>query len=163
MTPEEFNKLTKPEKRVVIAQDVINYINIKKFKPRAGNYVTSIGYSLTGDIQSQFDEIENCHVCALGGCLLSTVKYTNKVKFEDLFYFTSDSDIADTLSSIFSQNQLYLIEKAFEGSGIFVGYDGNQKESDRAKQFYYSHLADTNKRLIAIMENIIKNQGRFRP
>jgi hypothetical protein len=167
----KFNSLSKAEKRVLIAKDVIAMVNAGKRQPITSFYLrinNSWDFSNNDSVQKIVDDI-SCYCCALGACLLSTIKYVNSVEFHELDIINSDSsEIWRLLKSLFTPKQMLLIEYAFESkeSGDRVGEDSfkqtlTEKEVELSikfgKRYFYSK-----DRLIAIMENIIKNKGTFR-
>lgn len=129
-------------------------------------------------------KVANCRVCALGAAMVSYVRLYDKVKVGAAEvsgtdgYYDYGKDAyknyegligerpTETLSKLFSTDQLDLIETAFERMRMGsldsdAGYeDGSPAEA--ALEFggeYY----DPEVRLKAIMKNIIKNEGTFRP
>lgn len=134
-----------------------------------------------------------CQICAKGGLFMSYVGRVNQVNWEDApsqHYHSSRS--MRKLMEIFSGEQLSLIESAFEGQTYeFEGYtevevidgvyrriyDDPEKEAERkravnmfggrlAKSFVFEMskiLAEDNRRLKIICQNIIDNKGTFIP
>lgn len=168
---DKFKSLSKAEQRVIIARDVIAQVIGKKYKPSTGSYLTLVNtFYNHWSVQEHIDEIE-CVCCALGACLISTTKFKNKLKFHDVDALCSNSDSWKLLRGIFSPKQMNMIEYAFEVShnGSRVGedsfgeynkhdYDERVKCVDFGRSFDYE-----SDRLIAIMKNIIKNKGTFKP
>jgi hypothetical protein len=175
-------RVTKTEKKIAIAKDVLKHI--KHFKKiTQGEYgCVSMEENLPGDDSAQLhiDKItKNCETCALGACFVSYIRLYNKVKIDD--FIIRNDDIAHTiefdyndnifhkLKSIFTQNQLDEIESAFElrdmGDEHHFGDDGYEIDEDRfqdAIQFGYQYSTPSD-RLAAIMKNIVKNNGKFVP
>lgn len=172
--------------RVLIAKDIIEQINTSIYIPVKGNYIENLQFkydkqlSSSDDIKSNFNNIEYCEVCALGACLMSLTKFKNQINFDDINkskgFLVSGSKIQNLLLSLFSPEQIALIESAFEG-----GFNDN--ESLRVARYltseyrvnriheqlnlnscnFYFKYSSSEKRLIAIMENIINNKGTFKP
>ena len=177
-----FEKLTPPQQRVAIAKDVLEQIRIKRFTPYSGKYISSINFKNglyksemgSKDIKSNFAKIKNCSVCAMGACLMSATKFANKLNFEDVGVHRTDfkdEKVKDLFSSIFSPEQLLLIEIAFEGndSGADrMGYDifgadyPTCEITQKCDEFYLKY-EDEKSRMVAIMKNLIKNKGEFKP
>ena len=66
------------------------------------------------------------------------------------------------MKKIFTRNQLALIENAFEtGRGVYK-YQAGEVAAEKAFLFG-SKFVDEDKRMIAIMQNIIDNKGTFKP
>lgn len=69
-----FEKMTKPQKRVAIAKDVLKQVKLGKIKPYIGTYLQpSINwYTFANDINIlQKVPSDPCEACLLGSCLLS--------------------------------------------------------------------------------------------
>ena len=129
-----------------------------------------------------------CQVCALGGMFYSMVRRFDKVPVSicntmwekgDMYaYGVGHADIYIELSKYFDGHQLSLIESAFETrdmfevadyDGIEVGFDVDAlalekrpcSTIDRAVNF--ARKKNATDRLRAIMNNIIENNGAFKP
>lgn len=187
---EKFNNLTNGEKAVEIARDVINSIKVKEFIPSTtyGNldWTMICHYNKVDedDVQefmlNELNYKKNpCKVCAMGAVMFSKIKLGNGAKLKDI---GESNDIAIQLEGIFSPSQLRLMELAFEGT-----YNGNYKDKIdadevydyglsgevykgewlNAHKFYRKFGEETEKDredcIIAIMENIIENNGTFKP
>lgn len=172
---EEFKKATKAQKRVMIAKDVLAQIKAKRYFAESGEWVKplwsddqkSIAIKLypKSSIKDAFKSkaINSCRVCALGGLFMSCTNLNNNTTVQDLKNETyigdlvaDDDKISNGLNRIFTQGQLMLIESYFEGGeGYFR--DGNEK----TQTFLESYNDD--ERLKIIMQNIIDNNGTFKP
>jgi len=174
---DKFKSLSKTEKRVLIARDVIAQVKAEKYFPRRGSYIKYL--TLGGDeydvttnsmasLQKHFDEI-TCNCCALGACLLSATKYKNRLEFQDVYNLASSQSPWDLLKGIFSSKQLNMIEYAFEAerSGTRVGENRFKNYLEEEIQVacidFGRSYDDPEDRMIAIMKNIIKNKGEFKP
>lgn len=179
-----FSKLSKSEKRVVIAKDVIQQIKVGKYLAETGGYIDGIFFKKQDkmdsskmedmDIKKNFGKIRQCTVCAMGACLMSITKFQNKLTFGDVGSGVSDmsnTKVTKLFKSLFSDIQLHLIEKAFEGtdtvtlsSELFgLDEDNFSEQVERCDRNFYSEYGTDSERLIAIMRNIIKNKGTFKP
>jgi hypothetical protein len=173
---EEFKKATKAQKRVMIAKDVLAQIKAKRYFPESGEWVNPLWSDDQKSIDIQLDPnssikdafkskaINSCQVCALGGLFMSCTNLNNNTTVEDLltkeFYIgdlvSDDVKISNGLNRIFTQKQLILIESYFEGSqGYFKG--------DDKKTFVFLENYNDDERLEMIMQNIIDNNGTFKP
>jgi hypothetical protein len=164
---DKFEKATPAQKRVMIAKDVILQIRAKKFIAESGTY-----FHLNKDAGNEPVELRNiiceeqttCNVCAIGGAFASAVRITNNFKMKGHgAYF---EDIYKKSEPIFGGKNLTLMETAFE-QGV-VGYYAKAKISksllEKAESFRSRKKIMTDeKALIAIMQNIIKNNGTFKP
>ena len=168
---ETFKKASKPEKKILIAKDVLANIKSKKYIASHGNYFNnlyelSLNIGKNNDIQENFDKIENCECCALGACLISSTKYQNKLTFDDLGYGSSTSNSWLQLKSIFTPREMAIIESCFEGfdtNACRVATDKFYYELDSNTgikcQDFHDDYIDDEERLVAICKNIIKNKG----
>ncbi len=169
---EKFKKATKAQKRVMIAQDVLAQIKTKRYVAESGCWVqpnikAACEKNLKDEdsVQELFakKKIKSCNVCALGGLFMSCINLNNNTTVEDLkkeFYIGDfvydDSKISNGLNRIFTQKQLILIETYFEGGqGYFKG--------DGEKTLAFLANYDDDERLEMIMQNIIDNNGTFKP
>lgn len=160
---KKFNSATKAEKRVMIAQDTIERVKANNLIIKRGNFLESSGLFFANEDASfkDFTNSNECTVCAKGALFCSFVGRVNAVT--NLEAIRNNNWINDKphqkLLEIFSKQQLDLIETAFEGCSYLK--QSTEKQHERAKSYYYKYN-DTNKRLIAICENIIKNKGTFK-
>lgn len=163
--------MTDKEKSVVaIAKDVLKTINKRNIKSES--YYCQVPYeqqanklfSSNGNAQKHIPTIEKfCQVCAIGTCFLSFIKLYNNIKLKDIN--NDRSMMVDYLSQFFDERQLDLIEIAFERSLNYTKTNIQYNELElyyRAKLFGQKYIKDHN-RIKAIMLNIIKNKGWFRP
>jgi len=96
----------------------------------------------------------------MGAVLMSKVRLGNECSLDNLP--DSDDDfIVQQLGGIFPEDQLRLMETAFEGCDISEN-DLGEKDIIKAKELYDLHGSDSD-RLVAIMKNIIDNDGVFKP
>lgn len=159
-----FNKLSKPEKRVAIAKDVIIALKAKKYIAKSGDYLnlnSKSGKDLFGvNINQELlcsDDV-TCTVCAIGAMFTSKVAISNN--FDD--YRPSDNEMRSHLSKYFSMPQLHLIESAFEGwEKGSTSISGNIPNDNH--MIFEEKYPNDNDRMIAIMENIVENKGTFKP
>jgi hypothetical protein len=168
----EFKKATKAQKRVMIAQDVLAQLKAKRYFAESGCWVqpnikAACEKNLKDEdsVQELFakKKIKSCNVCALGGLFMSCINLNNNTTVQDLKDETyigdlvaDDDKLSNGLNRIFTQKQLILIETYFEGSeGYFKGDD------EETVTFFENY--DDDERLEMIMQNIIDNNGTFKP
>lgn len=181
---KKFREATPSEKRVMIANDVIAFIQAKTIKPENMVYSKpNKGLKQSEDIQCNLDTLK-CTCCALGGLVVGMIKYTNEAKVSDLSGETYDDDgneisVYSRLKKYFSSSQLVLIENVFEnwiavhdwGHWSFNGkFEPKRADEDKIgtlinevhenQTLFPKNPAD---RMIAIMENIVRNKGTFKP
>jgi len=113
------------------------------------------------------------------GLLEGHSRYWDDEKDEDVkgkvaYLSVRSSDMHDYLGKFFDFNQLWLIENAFENADLHDKYkfgeatvDENGDETSFSKSFdkasAFASKSSPTKRMIKIMENIIKNEGTFKP
>lgn len=166
------------ERRVLVCKDVLAQLKARKYIARSGQWVETVGVKPLGENGRSLqeiicnDELPTCKCCALGGLMLSTVKYANNVIIDidynrhSMTFDTALTDWADhsptstsastQLRKVFDARTLENIEALFEkGEGLFgIGYDVDIPDQ-------WEDLDDED-RMIAIMENIIQNNGVFK-
>ncbi len=170
-----FQNISRAEKRILVAKDVIAQIKAGRFEVATGGFVyMELPDSIknTDSIQNLFitGEIPNCKCCGMGAVMMSCTLFKNKetVKdieqdFEDLGISVFDTDnhrFKNGLLGIFSRPQLRAIELAFE---LGYGYCGENNNFDTKCIEFGDKYENEKTRLIAIMENIIMNGGYFKP
>jgi len=167
MTNKQFEQLSKAEKRVAIAKDVLKLIKAEKLIPETGSYVENdqldsiLWNNDEVDIKKALKELQQpCEVCALGA-----IFYAETIKRNDCVIvgrFVRRDDITKRMKDIFTKGQMIMIESAFE-SGDFnelrIVSQGNIELSIN----FGSQYTEPKERLVAIMENIVKNKGTFKP
>ncbi len=157
-------KMSKKEMRIAIAEDLLKQLRKRKtMAVTQGIYCDVVDLDTLcldnnlnrGDsAQPHIDKIQgSCTVCALGGMLLSHIRLFNKVDIGQLTH-VGGYDIKGYLLDYFSKTQLSLIE------GVFERWHGGDKAA--ACAFARKYRGDK-QRLIAIMKNIVKNEGIFKP
>lgn len=161
ITKAEFNKLSRPEQRVIIAQDVLAQLALKKFKPMRGYYCSikttqaSHAYDiahfpLKDSAQKLIQSAEVCHVCAKGAMVCAYVSHFNKRTVGDMRNIYSDTDMIN----IFGQEMWSELEAQFEGDDTFRARSVYSLLTPRQRM-----ASIKRKSLKALMQNIIKNKG----
>lgn len=170
----DFAKLSPAQQRVMIAMDVLAQLELKRFEAATGTYVSL--FFKKPVTQETFhkmsaskvlDQAASCEACALGSCLLSLASRTNTLgglklcssggEHEIPSDLVRDSrDMRPELNKYFSPDQLDLIESAFECTNM------SDREVHVAIEFGSKH-SENGERLKAIMTNIVKNCGEFKP
>jgi len=179
---KQFKRLSKTEKRVAIAKDVLQQLDEKSFKAESCYLDVARGDDekrIRCLIQNSPEEKASyalasakCEVCGIGSLFVSTIELENKATVSDLFDntenyeamsipFVGKKKMADTLSKYFDEDQLDLIEAYFERTVVHA--NGNLRITDINEN---SPIWETNRkseRLRMIMNNIIENKGKFKP
>ena len=168
-----WDDLTPEQKRIEIAKDVIDAITTHAYKPKTGIYVSdelTLALERNKSLQEALvnKQIEDCKVCAIGACFLTYIKFTNNFNVGELLH-TDGNKMRFILSSVFSEQQLGLIESAFEFSISYAQQTSDYYEAEKAANWYtkidrdaWMYSFDT-WRLTGIMQNIIDNNGTFIP
>jgi len=174
-----FEQATPAARRVLVAQDVIAQIKAKRFTAETGTWtdMRAPGTSqLEHDASFQETFLDNpgvkCQCCAVGSLFLGCTLFTNKIENAEVddnwelgALLFERHKFGNGFEKLFSLKQLGLIEAAFEGETNFFQDDDwgvSDKEYSAATDFYLNHV-NAEKRLIAIMKNIIANKGTFKP
>lgn len=181
MADKMTDKMTAVMKRraVAVAEDVLvslKVMNIYRTGYLTANSVGDVINSNKGSKQQAQALKKHCTVCALGACFLSAVSISNRFNFKDELYLSGNggggslqlegSKITGRLQSVFTAHQMALIENAFElGKGPLI----SQQEQDIDAELVYAsktfgrRYKNSKDRLRAIMKNIVKNGGEFKP
>ena len=122
---------------------------------------------------------KQCSVCALGSVFVSALDRNNTLKLSDKKYLGNSTLMVEYLGEWFTPKQLRLMEMAFEGSdqsrgrmftSVKRGYRTTTPIGKKAVSFFYKYGKDTrygdtrSERLMrAIMNNVIRNNGTFKP
>jgi hypothetical protein len=173
----EFNKLPDARKRVVIAEDVLQQMKAKRFIAKLGTYI-GVPYSVKEKFESSGEgegepaplhevlEGVQCEVCGIGSLFVAAVDRMNECSVSDIDAVDDDRFMREYLGGFFEEDQLVLIEAAFEGRFIrrgSTGYAEWSSEVTDAIRFGNSAGEDAAKRLRKIMKNIVDNKGTFVP
>lgn len=161
----EFQALTPEQKRVKIAEDALALMDAERIHSAPLSGYLSLHVSEHADNRRTLDErltvdaSPPCEVCAMGALFAGHVLNTNRVRLKDCYI---GEFIVRNLRGIYSADQLRLIEAAYEGrTELTRKIDG----MDDALFFGQRHGTPYRNdiRLRAILQNIITNQGEFRP
>lgn len=151
----EFAQMSLMQQRVAIAQDVINQLNARKFKATTGVYVRA----------NKWAQEESCQVCALGALAVSVADGAMFDKYGGYTdYGSNQSDCRLQLSSFWDEKELDEIEAAFERWVL-----RDQMTGEEIHNFSYKRLEpgspwrNSEERMKCIMQNIVDNNGEFRP
>ena len=185
-----FDNLTKAEKRVSIAKDVLFQLETNSVVPTSGNFVELfLEFQFGSDISEGkfFSELvadsNECRVCALGALMISQLNVNGDVSMSELdgspicnnrFGITpfNGFKFGDYIKKYFDESQLQLIEIAYElGNGLFTEGDILCGVEDEIYSVYIESKAvkfgkrykNLKNRMKAIMNNIIENNGEFAP
>ena len=190
---KEFKRAGKKQKRVLAAKDAIKWTNLGLLQlSKAAGYLTVEAVSgrpdewwnaqekeagptqLHEQILERVEETLDCHVCGVGGLLVAKCMRFDQFEISELFCDEIRLGIGEAgngLADLFSDEQLALIECAFEqwhAPSVVVGgvqsdfgsiaAEAQNKAADFGERYY-----DHKERFLAIMRNIVKNEGTFKP
>ena len=178
-----FEKLSPSDKRVAIARDVLAQLDAGRITAKTGVYIRSFDLVNLIDesakdvqLQSLLSAVEECNVCALGSMFICGVNIANNLPVKRVTTYGSEvsgSDAKKYLRRFFTNGQLGLIESAFETGDMLSNYSRVPKRDYALLRaaIRFGELFDVEDenwmrdelRLRAIMENIIVNDGTFRP
>ncbi len=164
---KEFNKLSVVEKRLVVIQDALDSVINGTYLPKEGTYCDSL--SPEKDVQTNPNV--QCHVCALGSMLVSTTKFVNELTYVDVHTILMNDTPYPKFTSIFSDEQIYLVERCFEITQFYGNLYSkldrtNSYEARRLNQLAYAfqnEFPDVVDRIVAIFHNMLRNDGILIP
>ena len=155
---------------MAIAKDVVAQIKAGQFIIKRGHWLTvkdvdapaassgACQATLTGKT-GQFEPAE-CHCCAIGAAAAASLRLFNIGEFDSSPDF---EDLKKQLNKFFSNQQLALIEAAFEcRCEVMEEFETRVSQKTIEKTYRFQDLAD-DERALAIFTNIIKNNGTFVP
>lgn len=180
---KEFESASPEKKRVMIAQDVIRFLDQERILAYPGTYfnVPELSFGAMRKINKEIElcevlrEVKECELCAIGGMFYSAVMNHNNLKVSDVYsierlylgisdgIFISGLKLVDYLEKFFSRKMLRLIETAFEGDVVEDVFSDSDVPEVLAAIAFYNRYDDPKEIMIAIMENIINNNGEFKP
>lgn len=178
---EEFWALSESDRRITIAKDVLKALNEGKLIAKERVYLRAFlkptkaimnpsGDGIKSEIQvnTVLKKLQNCTACAIGSVFTCAALRADRLKIMKINYTLLSKDVfrinvnsmQEYLRRFFSLNQLSIIECAFECNSGF----GNAAFPDRWKAMVFGEGYRTAyKRMQAIMRNIVKNDGEFKP
>lgn len=160
-----FASLSVAEKKMAIAQDVIDQVRAEQYVARKGQYFVlpdeDFDNVCEGNPQEMLVEGTVCKVCAMGAIFASRIRLGNSVS-EVGSYGSMDLPILAAVEGVFTYDEMKVIETGFEGSvyGFYPEDDNVIKLRRAATNFAYS-VGDPQERLIAMMYGIINNNGNI--
>jgi len=181
--PTKNTTAAQQEMRIAIAKDVLKQLNAKKIIAASGTWITDSKMpdldeyvcdlqnkgERKFDVKNYVNKVNQCEVCALGSLFVSAVNLYNNVYIstdknsnpQDQVWNIFTNLSSSPLKRYFSVAQLKYIEAAYEGlAGEHIPAD--ERSEKYAEAFYLAH-SNNNERLRGIMQNIIDNNGTFKP
>ena len=173
---EWWDGLSKKEKRVAVAYDVLYQLGAKQYKAERGTYLAykkgpALIYYFSNIVERMLDKevakAPKCRVCAIGSGVLSSLTLSNNRGFStldpDSLIEDCDFDTGNPASEVFSYGEWRQLEEFFERkSKFFSGRDqaiemacsNDPKQHDRISS--NSELA-----LRAIFTSVIEHGGEI--
>jgi hypothetical protein len=144
---------------------------VRLFKSRSGGDIdpaTEFGHTAPLRELMLSEKVASCNCCALGAMFMSCTLYNNQTTAADFNhevhwfdeYIQDGMPLANGLNKFFSKTQLKLIEAYFEGGA--GAFDAPLTHGDKIKLWVEVYPGDQT-RLAAIMQNIVDNNGTFKP
>jgi hypothetical protein len=180
-----FSSLSRSAQRVEIAKDVIAQLNAGKYTAVNMQYFMVSGNIGDGSNLQEVVENANCSMCAMGAVFASKCRLGNdavlKKDYNSYYHEATQStkivNPEDYIGDIFEEEQLRLMEVAFEGFDAGQYFENNHgkydsysdettiyhAEYDLAVEFYdeRSRTHTSAEIMVDIMNNIIENDGEF--
>jgi hypothetical protein len=147
---------TRAQERILIAKDALKWVKAGALIPMHNVYVGASKSILSTDFDRQLRDVVlgECKVCIKGALFLAKAVRFDHVLARELCEAGHSSD--SPLNEHFDEGQLDLLERTFEGWSEW----GTNEDEDIKK--FAKRYPKTKDRLVAILENIIKNQGTFK-
>lgn len=184
LKPKSFFRLSAAEKRIAIAEDILNQIKIGQYDIQQGTWLNVEFPDLNQLVEeNKLKQTEgsmtqnmllggkrlvinipaaNCTCCAVGAACASAIRLYNnyELKSGELSGFNEGHKV---LGKYFTRKQIELFEAAFEKrSDDSIHKDCTEKELQRAVGFGKNYDTDKN-RAEAIFKNVVNNKGVFVP
>lgn len=178
----KFQELAPAEKRVKIAKDVVKQLEDKKLRAESGTYfaLSGKGENLKNCLLQKVEDPNlaqvtmstKCTVCGIGALFVAAIENDGSVELQKGFtdYHIGQREIHNQLKPYFTAKQLKLIEAFFErdlgfSHGRYFGgdYGTNSETINEFQKHEIVRERSAQKRLAMIMENIIENDGEFKP
>lgn len=166
LQPKAVMTASQRRKAVAVARDVIAQLRLKRITASTGDYLIIDGVAYDNPNQSFQETFRRnkgikCEVCAIGAAYIGYINKFNNVTHDEVLNAGSETMI-HTLSGIFQEYQLRLMEAAFEGRWILESNWYKDERVNRSILLFYKKYKHQSQRLRAIMLNVIRNNGEFR-
>jgi len=157
------------EARKAIARDVISLLKSRRFIASPGTYfaLNASEVVLVGDDDLR-DKVgrKRCDVCAIGAAIVARALREDQISVSQ----ASNGELS-TLSGIFESQQLREMEWAFEVERYLEGDGCSCNMCQRERKYHLKKKSvqfgmkfkKPGPRLLAIWENVLKNDGEFVP
>ncbi len=167
----EFNKLKTSDKRLVVVQDALDSVINEIITPKQNKYCEQYSYeSEELDIMTNPDI--KCEACAIGTMLISTCRFTNELTYSDVSYKLLWNKSLPNFTSIFTDEQLFTIERCFEKdlgnestyiNNFHLNFPRKAEKINEVASQYRKAFPQVLDRMVAIFHNMLRNNGIFIP
>lgn len=172
---QTFHALTKEERCVLVAQDVLLRIRTKEYTPISNTYIDIdaadaetkiLPKSGQESLQAAVEEGVKCHVCAIGASFMSTVRLGNNATIASLD--APNRELVETASAALTTNELRAMELVVEKSALLSDFTLDtvmalvRYRKKLIGRFDGSNTQTATMIIKALMKNVIKNGGSFR-
>ena len=143
---QKFNKMSKAERRVAVAKDVIKQINSGLFTAASRYFAPKRRFM--ENVSEENLPSTSCYVCGIGAAAIAkTIKFNN-FDFDNSLreYGLSQTDCHDALEDCFTTDQLNKIENWFECNSHYLPSTWREKSKEN--------------RMLCIYQSIIDNEGK---
>jgi len=162
------DELPPAEVRARVAKDVLTLLRVGKLNGEGGTYVRAYFPQglLEGDLKQQMGTMSTATVCGIGALFMAHVMRFDRFQVSGHCIYNSDechrlsvgsNDIHRHLRGVFSTRTLAEVENAYESS---AGCDCSACKKSELVAWARAYPSRT-KRMVAIMENIVRNNGEF--
>jgi hypothetical protein len=166
---KKLSDMTKAEARVTVAKDVLSQLRSSELIGQCGTYVGGALHNIAyyndvgADVREKLGR-EPCVVCAVGAAAIAFIKRFDGVKvIDDPEDGPRVPDPHEIAGKLFPPKMRDMMESAFETEYCNAAESNRRSDVlDRCIEFGARHYDDTN-RLRAIFQNIIDNDGEFKP
>ena len=118
LTKKQFLNVSKEQKAILVATDILKQIKNETYYPEAGVYIDDVYHSYNIiDEDYPFNNIRHCSVCVIGSSIVSAAKLSGVLDLEDIGSVLDDfsDDATDLLNSVFTLKEQLIMETCFEG------------------------------------------------
>lgn len=150
----KFDSMTKAERRVMVAKDVLALIDLGALKTNLSGYLIIRG-DVSKTVSTLLAQTNSCQICAIGAAYVASVLRFNQKIGNKSHMNTDGGEMCEEMSEIFTGKQLALMEEAYE-----LDYYGDHLSG--AYKFGNDH-GNKEDRLIAIWQNVLDHNGTFAP
>lgn len=173
---QEFENASPERKRVMIAEDALNLLELEVLEANRGKWAVASKWSKDTECHTQVQSLLHkdsgfvCKVCAVGSLLMGVVRFKNKLTVSELLdlnnSFGSLTGLSQDIREYFDFRQLSLIEYVYElGQGWTtineIATLFSLETADKALEFA-NKANSSDERLRIILNNIIQNNGEFK-